>query len=187
MIINEKKILNAIKNNDKCIDEISKYMNVSKDKLKSFLIKADHNDTCTLNIDGASRGNPGPGGIGVVFAYGNIKRGYYSFIGNCTNNEAEYTALIKGLNIALENKVGSIKIYTDSELICNQIKGNYKINKENLIKLYNNAIKLIDNFKSFSINYIPREKNKDADKLANIAIDKKKDGEIELAVVPVIK
>jgi len=129
-------------------------------------------------IDGGARGNPGESGIGIVEIIDGIKKGYYFYTKVSTNNEAEYKALIKALELSLNKNVSSIKIYSDSDLICNQISGNYKIKSESLVGFYNRAVKLISRMNEFKIQYIPRTENKEADKLANIAMNLKKDGEL---------
>lgn len=134
----------------------------------------------TINVftDGASRGNPGLAGIGIVICDGNneISESHGKFIGNYTNNSAEYLALIESVKILRNSglKFRHVNFYLDSELVVRQIRGEYKIKHSDLIKLsleFWKEIKLLD--KNFSIHHIPREKNKAADKLANEAIDER--------------
>ena len=121
-------------------------------------------------IDGASKGNPGPSGIGVVILQGNETIGNIStFIGNTTNNVAEYTALIYGLQEALKLKAESIKINTDSQLLHRQLNKTYKVKSPNIIGLHNQVTHLLSGFRHISITNIPRENNKGADKLATLA------------------
>ena len=124
-----------------------------------------------LFTDGASRGNPGKAGVGfVIFKDGKeVARGG-KFIGIKTNNEAEYFALLLGLKKCNELGIKNLKIYSDSKLLVNQIKGNFKVKDEKLKKLYNEAGKLLSKFE-FEIVHIPREKNKVADNIANQKID----------------
>lgn len=123
-------------------------------------------------IDGASRGNPGPSGIGVVICKdGETVKNISSFIGETTNNVAEYTALIYGLKEALSLGAESIKVNTDSQLLQRQINKIYKIKSKSILQAYNQASQLKSAFKDFHINYIPRENNRGADKLANKAIE----------------
>lgn len=126
-----------------------------------------------LYIDGASKGNPGPSGIGVVICrQGETVKNVSAYIGNATNNIAEYTALIYALQEALILKAQILKINTDSELLCKQLQRHYRVKSPNISGLYNQALHLISAFKKVSINNIPRENNKGADKLATQAIRK---------------
>lgn len=126
----------------------------------------------TVHIDGASRGNPGHAGIGVigktddkvVFQIG-------EYIGQTTNNVAEYNALIRGLQETLLSGNRAAYFYSDSELLVNQVNGKYKVRHENLIPLYHQADALIKKFSSFKIAHVRREFNKEADMLANEGID----------------
>lgn len=122
-------------------------------------------------IDGASKGNPGPSGIGVVICrHGETIKNISSFIGETTNNVAEYTALIYALQEALKLKAAAVKINTDSQLLYRQVKMIYKTKHPNIVGLLNQVSHLISGFKQVSINHIPREKNKGADKLATKAV-----------------
>jgi len=126
-----------------------------------------------IYIDGASKGNPGPSGIGVVICQGEETiRNISSFIGNATNNVAEYTALIFALQEALKLKAESIKIKTDSQLLHRQLNKTYKVKHPNILCLYSQVLHLMSGFKEISITHIPRESNKGADKLATLAIKK---------------
>jgi ribonuclease HI len=122
-------------------------------------------------IDGASKGNPGPSGIGVVISKdGRVIKNISSFIGNTTNNVAEYTALIYALQEALILKAEKLKINTDSQLLQRQIKGLYKIKNANILGLYNQARRLLAAFAEVELNNISRENNRGADRLATQAI-----------------
>jgi ribonuclease HI len=124
-----------------------------------------------IYIDGASKGNPGPSGIGVVICRDSQTiKNISSYIGNTTNNVAEYTALIYALEEALKLKAEILNINTDSELLCRQINKVYKIKSPNILGLYNHVMHLMPAFKQVTINNIPREKNRGADKLASKAI-----------------
>lgn len=124
-----------------------------------------------IYIDGASKGNPGPSGIGVVICSDSQTiKNISSYIGNTTNNVAEYTALIYALQEALKLKAQILNINTDSELLCRQINKVYKIKNPNILGLYNQVTHLISGFKQVTINNIPREENRGADKLATKAI-----------------
>lgn len=122
-----------------------------------------------IYCDGASRGNPGDAGIGCVVIFDNKKIEISEYIGKTTNNVAEYTALIKGLEEALKQKAQEIEIFSDSELLVLQMNGIYKVRNKNLIPLYEKAKKLLSNFKKYQIFHIYRENNFIADKLAKEA------------------
>lgn len=126
-----------------------------------------------LYVDGASRGNPGEAGAGfyLVDEEGNeILRGM-RFLGSMTNNAAEYQALILGLRETLGIGGTSIEIYTDSELVAKQMKGIYTVKNKRLRILYREAVKLLDKFHRSEVISIRREDNREADRLANEAID----------------
>ncbi|MFA4989201.1 MAG: ribonuclease HI family protein [Candidatus Omnitrophota bacterium] len=126
-----------------------------------------------IYIDGASKGNPGPSGIGVVICRDKETiKNISSYIGNATNNIAEYTALIYGLREALVLKAEVIKIKTDSQLLARQLNKVYKVKHPNIAGLYNQALNLLAEFKEVSIENIPRAENTGADKLATQAIKK---------------
>lgn len=124
-----------------------------------------------IYCDGGARGNPGPAGIGVVLIddEGREKK-FKKFLGQRTNNQAEYEAVLFGLKMAKNYKI--INFYLDSELVVRQLKGEYKIKNESLgswlIKIRNEIIK---RDLKVSFNYIPRARNQQADKLVNQAID----------------
>lgn len=124
-----------------------------------------------VNIDGASRGNPGPAGIGVVFSRDNLRiTEYKEFIGKKTNNQAEYAALKKALQIAstLDNE---LMVLSDSQLIVNQRNNVYKVRNKQLKIIFREISNLERRFKMVIYKHIPREKNEHADLLANQAID----------------
>ena len=123
-------------------------------------------------IDGASRGNPGPSGIGVVLKEGEKEvHTLYKFIGEATNNIAEYTAAIHGLQEALRLGYTEVLLRMDSELVAKQLNGEYRVRNENIIPLFRKATELINGFGRVDVRHIGREKNKEADKLANKAIN----------------
>ena len=125
--------------------------------------------------DGAARGNPGPAGAGGVILDGDGKElgNVCRYLGEMTNNQAEYNALILSLKEALRLKIGRVSVFCDSELMVRQMLGQYKVKNEGLRPLFQEAIKLSKEFGSFNINHVMRERNKAADKLANLAIDGK--------------
>ncbi len=127
----------------------------------------------TIYSDGGARGNPGPAGIGFVIYSGQQKiKESGEYIGEGTNNHAEYTALIKALGAAAELGATEVQCYLDSELVVRQLQGRYKVREENLKKLAGEVLSLTKNFKKIEFAHIPREKNKLADKLVNDALDK---------------
>ena len=126
-----------------------------------------------LHTDGASRGNPGQAGLGVVIAAedGQVLTELSEYLGTVTNNSAEYQALIRGLEEAKNLGATEVEVFTDSELMTRQIGGQYKVKNAGLIPLYQKAKSLLNGFKVGQVNHVRREYNKAADKLANIAID----------------
>ncbi|MDP2918454.1 MAG: ribonuclease HI family protein [bacterium] len=126
-----------------------------------------------IHTDGGARGNPGPAGIGVVIRAPDKKiKKYSEYIGQATNNQAEYKALIFALKKAKALKPEKIQCYLDSELIVKQLNGAYKIKNKDLKPLFDQIITLSANFSKISFSHIPREKNKEADKLVNEALDR---------------
>ena len=130
-----------------------------------------------LQFDGGSRGNPGPAGIGVVLTAddGTPIFTLGRFIGRCTNNVAEYTALITGLEEALKLGVKKLIVRGDSELIIKQMKGEYRVKHPDMKVLFDKAKALISRFADVKITHNLREHNELADKLANLAMDRKGD------------
>jgi len=126
-----------------------------------------------IHSDGGSRGNPGPAAIGVVLELPDKKIEIGEKIGITTNNVAEYRAIICGLEEARKNKVTEVECYLDSELVVRQIKGEYRIKDAKMIQLANQVFLLKDKFDFIVFFSIPREKNKAADKLVNLALDRK--------------
>lgn len=126
-----------------------------------------------LYSDGASRGNPGEAGAGITIQdeKGNELVGTGKYLGKCTNNEAEYRALLLGLEKCGEFGRGSLKIHLDSELIVKQIRGEYRVKHPNLQPLYKKTMQKLSDFATFTIRHVRREKNRRADELANQAID----------------
>ncbi|HPI73758.1 MAG TPA: ribonuclease HI family protein [bacterium] len=127
-----------------------------------------------VHIDGGSKGNPGPAGIGIVFsdADGAVLHEHYEYIGEQTNNAAEYHALLKALELAEELGYHALSLHSDSELLVGQISGDYQVKNERLLPLYFRAEEAIRRLRSFSIRAIPRAENKRADRLANLAISR---------------
>jgi ribonuclease HI len=126
----------------------------------------------TANIDGGSRGNPGPAGYGVHIeqADGTIVE-LKEFLGTTTNNVAEYNALLAALRWAAEHSVSPLLVRSDSELLTKQMRGEYRVKNPGLLPLYEEARSLIRRIGRVSFEHVRREFNKDADRLANEAID----------------
>ena len=126
-----------------------------------------------LYSDGACRGNPGVGGAGAVITdvEGSVLWEGKEYLGQCTNNIAEYKALILGLKGALAEGYKNLEVYLDSELLANQINGSYRVKNENLKVLMMEVRGLITSFDSIEVKHVLRCHNSHADKLANIAID----------------
>jgi len=123
-----------------------------------------------LYTDGGARGNPGPAGIGAVIE-GPKPLEVSEYIGETTNNVAEYKARVEGLKAALDNKYNELDIYADSELMVKQIKGDYRVKNAGLKPLYNEAIQYLQKLNHYTIQHVYRENNKPADRLVNEAID----------------
>lgn len=128
-----------------------------------------------IYVDGACRGNPGPGGAGVVICdeKNNPLREEFKFLGRVTNNEAEYQALLLGLEIAKKMYARKVVVKLDSELVYKQITGEYRVRDERIKDLVANVRNLLKNFTAVDFCHIPRTENRLADKLANRAINLK--------------
>lgn len=126
--------------------------------------------TLKVFTDGASRGNPGPAGIGVVIIDGNKKIEISQLIGITTNNVAEYKAVIAALKKAIELQGDSVELYSDSELLVRQLNGIYKVRDKALLRLWQEIKALLKKFKTCTITHIPRQENYLADKLAREAL-----------------
>lgn len=127
-----------------------------------------------IYTDGGARGNPGKAGIGVVIKDddGKIIERVSEYIGEATNNVAEYTALIKGLEKARELKAEEVECFLDSELVVRQMNREYKVKNKDLSLLFVKVWNLSSGFKKISFNHIMREYNQVADRLVNEAIDR---------------
>jgi ribonuclease HI len=125
-------------------------------------------------IDGGARGNPGPAGYGVVIEdeLGRPVAELSEFLGRQTNNYAEYSGLLAALNYSLRHGFKALKVVSDSELMVKQINGQYKVTSPTLKELHSSAMKLIDQLDYFEIKHVLREKNREADRLANLAMDR---------------
>jgi ribonuclease HI len=125
------------------------------------------------NIDGGSRGNPGPASYGVVIRdpRGEIAAKLKKYIGRTTNNVAEYYGLIAALDYAESHGIRALRVESDSELLVNQMRGRYKVKSAELRPLFERARKMSQSLESFRIDHVYREQNRAADLLANQALD----------------
>jgi len=136
-------------------------------------------DKIVAYIDGASRGNPGPAAAAFVLkdSAGNKVQAKAFFLGQATNNVAEYTALVRALEAAkqLIPDYAEVAVFSDSELLVRQINGEYKVKSEQIRSAFQQAVDLLAEFKSWKIQHITRDKNKEADKLVNQALNVERD------------
>lgn len=135
--------------------------------------QGDNRSRLIIRVDGAARGNPGPAGIGGIIqnAAGKILAEISEYIGETTNNIAEYFGLIHLLRKAADYQADELIIYSDSELLIRQLKGEYKVKSEGLKPLASEARVLLRDYSRLELVSVPREENSDADRLANKAID----------------
>ncbi len=139
-----------------------------------------------VQVDGASRGNPGPSGIGAVIkdAKGRVLQEISEFIGRATNNVAEYRALLKGITAARALGAGRLEIQSDSDLLVNQLTGTYKVKSLDLAPLHEEALRQLGTFSEWSAHHVPRGENAAADALANQALDHaQSNSELEFSVI----
>ncbi len=126
-----------------------------------------------IYIDGAARGNPGPAGLGVVILdeKKNKLKDYYKYLGETTNNIAEYNALVYALQEAHMLGAKEVALHMDSELVVKQLKGEYRVKNNNIKPLFEQAVHLINGLERVEVKRIDRSLNKEADRLANKAIN----------------
>lgn len=126
----------------------------------------------TIYIDGASRGNPGPASCAaVILADGLPEKEFGLFLGKATNNIAEYSGIILGLEQAKQLGIEEVTIFSDSNLCVQQLRGAFKVSSKNLIPLYNKVKQMLRRFSKWEIHHIPREQNQRADYLADQVLD----------------
>lgn len=127
----------------------------------------------TTYTDGGARGNPGPAAIGVVIKHGaeTIKE-FGRYLGETTNNQAEYRALISALEHVAELEAEEVECMLDSELVVKQMRHEYRVKDPDLAPLFLKVYNLSQSFKKISYTHIPREKNKEADAMVNEALDR---------------
>jgi ribonuclease HI len=128
-----------------------------------------------LHIDGGSRGNPGEAGFGVYVTTpeGGELAQLYGYLGPASNNVAEYQALLHGLRYALARGARKVHVFSDSELVVRQMSGAYRVKHPAMVPLHREARALASRFEEFRLGHVRREQNKEADRLANRALDEK--------------
>jgi ribonuclease HI len=130
-------------------------------------------ESLVIHADGASRGNPGPAAAGVVISTpdGGPVEEMARYLGHATNNVAEYQALILGLGVARRLGAREVRVRMDSELVVRQVCGRYRVRNPALKLLHQEVEELVRGLRRFTIEHVPREKNREADRLANQALD----------------
>ena len=132
-------------------------------------------DTLQIHIDGASRGNPGEAGFGISVedADGTPRAELYGYLGRASNNVAEYQGLIHALRWARTHGARKVRVFSDSELVVRQVNGQYRVKHPDMVPLHRQATTLMRQFDSATVSHVRREQNRDADRLANRALDEK--------------
>ncbi len=127
-----------------------------------------------LWTDGGARGNPGPAATGVVIKDGDkVVWEAGEYLGEMSNNQAEYLALLTGLRKAQELQVASVAVHMDSQLVVEQVNRRYKVKDEGMRQRWNEVQALLDRFTEWTVDYVPRAMNKRADELVNQALDER--------------
>jgi ribonuclease HI len=128
-----------------------------------------------IHIDGGSRGNPGDAGFGVYVedGQGGVVAELYGYLGRATNNVAEYQALLHALRFALARRATEVRVFSDSELVVKQMNGQYKVKHPDMQALHREARALLAKLPDARIAHVRREQNREADRLANEALDRK--------------
>jgi len=131
-------------------------------------------DIFTAQVDGASRGNPGPASYAVIIRRpdGSVVYQLGKYLGRATNNVAEYFALITALDYCASSNIHRLRVRSDSELLVRQMQGRYKVKSASLKPLHERALRQAKSLAYFAIEHVPREMNSDADALANSALDR---------------
>jgi ribonuclease HI len=163
------------------LQEVREEFRLTSEQLQElFQEVADHfrdleEGVWSLYCDGASRGNPGQAGAGAVLidGCGDIRGQYGEYLGQTTNNVAEYQGLLLGLKMARELGVKRMQVFADSQLLVRQLNRQYRVKAPHLLPLYNAAQQALKDFEIHAITHVPRELNHLADRLANAAIDQR--------------
>jgi ribonuclease HI len=163
-----RHLLNMLAEHVRSCKEWAEYADIGPERLHS------RGTAASLYCDGASRGNPGPSGTGVLLLSPNDRKvlELSRFIDDATNNEAEYQALIRGLQAAEDLGFKNLQIFLDSELVVKQVRGEYRVKNPRLQKLFREVMSTLQRFDDYAIVRVGREHNKQADRLANDAIDR---------------
>ena len=130
-----------------------------------------------IHTDGAARGNPGPSGLGAVLRDAETGRTVAElarFLGIRTNNYAEWTAVEAALEEALRLGATHVDLRMDSELVARQITGRYRVKHPDLKPIHGHVMAMLAQFSGYSVGHVPRELNKDADRLSNVAVDERR-------------
>lgn len=162
------------------IPGVLKMFNLTRDDLLGVfrevaeLYQAREEGYWRLFCDGASRGNPGPAGAAAILQdpAGNLQGQVSRYLGQATNNVAEYRALLLGLELALSRGVRRLKIFSDSKLVVEQLNGRYQVRSPQLQPLWRQALSELQKFEACAVSHIDRHQNSAADRLANQAIDR---------------
>ncbi len=138
------------------------------------VLPKDPGSRLTIYCDGAARGNPGPAGIGIVAIGqdGSVLARLAQGIGVATNNVAEYRAALEGLILARELGAESITLRSDSKLLIEQLSGRYRVKSPTLVRLHREIMQLLASFRDVRLEHTPRERNVEADSLANQGVDR---------------
>ena len=132
--------------------------------------------TYKLFTDGGARGNPGPAAIGgVLYQDEKVLDSFSEYIGKATNNQAEYKAVLVGIELAIKNKLTELECFLDSELVVKQLNKEYKVKDAELAKIFVKIWNLVQEFKKVTFAHVRREQNKEADALVNKALESLKD------------
>ncbi|GAG26253.1 unnamed protein product, partial [marine sediment metagenome] len=134
-------------------------------------------DEIIIHTDGGSRGNPGPAAAGFVLtdSVGSKLDAKGFYLGPATNNVAEYTGIVKALQAALQLGAKRLTVFSDSELLVKQLNGEYKVKSDQIRPLFKKTVELLNEFEGWKLQHITRDKNKEADKLANRALNLEQD------------
>jgi ribonuclease HI len=188
-IVTDAELLRFIAREEPLSATLEAFRNVSRERIKKLLERAaegatdgalnGHDDGAFERLrvysDGAARGNPGLSGAGAVLVEpsGQIVDRLGKFLGVHTNNYAEYMGLLIGLRRAKDLGVREVEVFADSELMIRQLGGRYQVKSATLRPLYEEAVKLLNDFSRVKLVHVPREMNKAADEMSNRAIDER--------------